>query len=200
MQTPEFINWLNSNSGFVQAVTTILLVVITAYYAWQTKRTVQLMSKTEEENRRPRIAIFIAQREDWLNLIELVIGNYGNGIARNISFKVDGDLTLFNEKENLNEIEIIKNGLTTLVPQQTIKIPLLSLVGRVEALQKKDVVISLEYSDHSFEHTYIDKYSMGFKSLIERQLGSPPIYEMAKNIEGINKGVEKISREIERCK
>ncbi|MFA5128665.1 MAG: hypothetical protein WC445_01710 [Patescibacteria group bacterium] len=196
----QIVNWLNNNSGFVQAVATLLLVVITAYYAWQTKRTVQLMSKTEEENRRPRIAVFIAQREDWLNLIELVIGNYGNGIARNISFIVDGNLTLFNEKENLNEIEIIKNGLPTLAPQQTIKIPLLSLVGRVDDLQKKDVTISLEYSDHSLEHTYNDKYLMGFKSLVERQLGTPPIYEMAKNIEGINKGVEKISREIERHK
>lgn len=192
----ETIDWLNSNNGFIQAITTLLLVLITAYYAWQTKRTVQLMSETKEENNRPRIAIFISQREDWLNFIELVVGNYGNGIAREISFKVDGDLTLFNDKEKLSEIEIIKNGLPTLVPQQIIKIPLLSLIGRVDDLKNKNITISLNYKDHSFKHIYSDKYPIAFNSLVECQLGTAPIYEIAKNIEGIKRSIEKISQNL----
>jgi len=196
MQTPELINWLNNNNGFVQTIATLLLVFITAYYAWQTRQTVQLMSKTEEENRRPRVAIFIEQRENSLNLIDLVIGNYGNGIARNIVFEIRGDLTLFDKKQNLNTVEIIKNGLPILAPRQTIKIPLLSLIGRLNDLQKKNLTILLEYNDHSSKNTYNDSYPIDFNCLVEHQLGTPPIYEIAKNIEGINKSMEKLSNDI----
>jgi hypothetical protein len=193
----ELINWLNGNTSFIQAITTLLLVVITAYYAWQTKRTVQIMSKTEEENKRPKVIVFITQREDWLNLVDLVIGNYGNGIARSISFKINDDLTLITKEQSLSKVEIIKNGLSTLAPQQVIKFPLLSLVGRVEDLQKKSLIISVEYKDHSQKHVYTESYPISFNSLVEQQLGNPPIYDIVKNMEGINKGVNEISHKID---
>jgi flagellar basal body-associated protein FliL len=99
MQESVLIEWLNDNVGAVQATTTIILVAITAYYAWQTKRNVQLLEKTEEETRRPHIAVYITQREEWFNIIDLIIGNYGSGIARDILFKIDNDLELLNKNE-----------------------------------------------------------------------------------------------------
>lgn len=192
------INLLNTNSGAVQAVATILLVAITIYYAWQTKRNVQVLEKTAEEGQRPKVAIYIKQREDWLNLVDLTIGNYGNGVARDIKFTVNNDIKLIRDGESLRNIEIIRNGLPTLAPQQEMTIPLLSLVGRVDELQKEDTNISIEYKDHSLNKTYQNIYLISFKSLLERQLGTPPIYEIAKNTEGIKKSLEKISKNIER--
>lgn len=196
----EIINWLNTNAGAVQAIATLTLVIITAYYAWQTKRNVQLLEKAEKESHRPRVAIYIIQREEWLNLIDLVIGNYGSGVARDIKFGVDDDLVLLDKEERLKDVEIINNGLPTLAPNQVIRIPLLSLTGRLDELQKKDITISLEYKDHSRKYNFTDKFPISFKSLVERQLGSPPIYKIAKEIESIKKAIEKISGDIHRSK
>jgi hypothetical protein len=200
MQISDTITWLNSNTGAVQAIATVILVLITAYYAVQAKRNVQVLEKTEEEARRPSVAIHIEQREDWLNFINLVIGNYGNGIARNITFKTKNNLTLFRQEEELKNLSIIKNGLPALVPQQIIRIPLLSLIGRIDDLKKEDIEICFEYKNHSLERSYSDKFIISFNSLIDRQIGNPPMYEIAKNTEGIKKSIEKIAYSIERRK
>lgn len=165
------IDWINKNGLLIQVVNTFALTVITAYYAWQTKSTVRLMSKTEESNSRPKIAIFIAQRENSFNIIDLVVGNYGDGIAKNITFRTNSLLALINEDEKLNDIDIIKNGLPTLAPKQTIKIPLLSVIGRLEDLKKQDIVIYLEYKDFSLKNIYQDEYKISFNSLIDRKIG-----------------------------
>ncbi len=163
-------NWLNSNAGAVQAGATFVLVAITAYYAWQTKRNVQLLERTEEEAHRPRVAVYITQKEEWLNIIDLVIGNYGNGIARDILFETDDDLELLNKDEKLNDVEILKNGLPTLAPNQIIRIPLLFLIGRLDELQNKNITISLEYKDHSRKHLYKDKITKPIREDIMMRL------------------------------
>lgn len=200
MLTSGIIIWLNDNTGAVQAIATVILVLVTTYYAIQAKRNVQVLEKTEEETRRPSVAVHIEQREDWLNFIDLVIGNYGNGIARNIVFKTENNLTLFRQEEKLKDISIIKNGLPTLVPQQIIRIPLLSLIGRIDDLKKEDIEICFEYKNHSLKRSYSDKFIISFNSLIDRQVGNPPMHEIAKNIEGIKKSIEKIAYNIEHRK
>jgi hypothetical protein len=72
----------------------------------------------------------------------------------------------------------------------------LLLIGRIDELQKKNITISLEYKDYSRKRLYTDRYIISFKSLVERQLGSPPLYKMAKDMEKIRKGIEEISKDM----
>lgn len=103
-------NFLNPNSSAIQAVSTFVLVLITGYYAWQTKRNIDVVRELEEKRNRPRLSMFLQQRDDWLNWVNLIITNYGNDLARNIKFKINEDIKLWRNDRTLSQLDIIKNG------------------------------------------------------------------------------------------
>src|SRR5690242_2507536 len=41
----QFVEWLNSNAGAVQSISTIVLVLVTIYYAWSTR---QIATETQD--------------------------------------------------------------------------------------------------------------------------------------------------------
>lgn len=187
---------LNTNAGAVQGLSTGALVLITAYYAWQTKQTVDLMRKSEKERLRPRIVVFLEQREEWLNLVDLVIANQGQGLAKEIIFELRGDIKLISDNKKLSQLMIIKNGIKDFPSQKILKLPLVSLVGRLDELENKNLKIFVNYKDEGKIKNYSDTFALDFKSLIESQLGSPPIYKISKSIEKIANSIEKIDRKI----
>lgn len=185
------LNFLNTNSSAIQAIATIVLVIITGVYVWFTRKTVQIMKKSEDERRRSHVILYIQQREDWLNFVDLIVGNYGIDVARDIEFTLNEDLQLLKEGEMLSNIGIIKNGIKNLVPQQILKIPLLSLVGRVEELQKKNIIVTITYKNSAEMKKFKEDFPLDFHSLVEHQIGEPPMYKISKNIESIAKVLDK---------
>jgi len=190
------IEFLNTNSGAIQGVAMILLVLITAFYAWQTYRTVRTMKETEEKRNRPRVILYIQQRKDWLNFVDLIIGNYGSDVAQNIRFDFNEDLELWPKGKTLSTIGIIKNGIKSLVPEQTLVISFLSLLDRVDELSKKNIVITVTYKDGVNIRSFSEKFPIDFNSLIEHQIGRPPIYEISGNIKEISTVLKKMERKI----
>ena len=117
----NIITYLNHNSGAIQGISTLILVIVTIYYAYQTKKTVRAMEQSEENHTRPQVAVFLQQWDDHLSLIDLVIANYGNGIARNIKFNVIGTNFALNpsrENETIKSFRVLNNGIKTLGPGQ----------------------------------------------------------------------------------
>jgi hypothetical protein len=190
----NFLIFLNTNSGAIQGIATITLVLVTAFYAWQTYKTVKAMKEVEEKRNRPRVILYIQQRKDWLNFIDLIIGNYGLDVAQNVQFAFNEDLELWSEGKTLSTIRIIKNGIKSLVPEQTLVIPFLSLLERVDELNKKNIVITVTYKDSVGIRDFSEKFPIDFNSLIEHQIGKPPIYEMSENIKKISAVLEKMER------
>jgi hypothetical protein len=190
------LNFLNTNAGAIQGLSTGILVAITAYYAYQTKQTVEVMKNSKKERQRPRIVVFLEQREDWLNFVDLVIANYGQGLAKEVTFKLKGDINLISGTKKLSELSIIKYGFKDLPPQKVKKLPLVSLVSQLNELEKKDLGITVNYQDMGGIDKYSDTFSLDFKSLIENQLGTPPIYKISEGVEKIAKSIEKINRKI----
>jgi len=169
----------------VQALASLVLIVITAYYAYQTKKTVEIMEHSEKERSRPKISIYIKQREDWLNFVELIITNHGQGYAKDVNFTLNEDLTLLQTDKKLSQLDIIKNGIKNFAPSQTLILPLLSLIGRVEELNKSKIIITVSYKDSSGAQIFSDKFFLDFNSLIETQIGSPAIYQIAEHLKNI---------------
>lgn len=89
----------------VQALLTGVLVIITAYYAYQTYKIVKLNEKVIEEQYGPQISIvpYI-----WDCVFSLLIKNSGKSAARNVRFILDKDVPQFNGKEKLNDFNIFK--------------------------------------------------------------------------------------------
>lgn len=75
---------LNSNSGAWQAISTIVLVAITAFYAWQTKQTVQEIQQQTKVQQTPILKI-TAHPTQWGTF---VFKNIGKGAALNTELRI----------------------------------------------------------------------------------------------------------------
>ena len=53
------ITWLNSNSGAITAIATVVLVGITAFYAWVTKKMLEENRQMRLDAQKPEIAIYL---------------------------------------------------------------------------------------------------------------------------------------------
>ena len=73
------IDWLNANDGAIIGIVTAVLVGITGYYAYLTRRLLKA-------NDTPEIAISLRPHEAHITLVMLCIENIGTGAARNLQF------------------------------------------------------------------------------------------------------------------
>src|ERR1700722_13806646 len=126
-------SFFDFNAGAAEVAFACALVIITAYYAWQSRETVRAIVWSEVQRLRPRVVVYLEQREDWLNLVDLVLENQG-GAAQNVRFMVENDIALFSEKNKLSDVSFLKNGFNFLPANRMIRVPLLNAVGRVEHL------------------------------------------------------------------
>ena len=135
------IDWLDAHSGTVQAITTIVLAIITAYYAWQThgqvkaaedqakasreavlasQAAVQESRRLREEQARAHVTLELWPWDRRYLLFDLVIRNYGSGAARDIHVNFDPD---FRQPQygggTMNELELLRD-LPFLAPQDEI--------------------------------------------------------------------------------
>lgn len=87
MSASSTIQFLNSNSGAIQAIATVVLVAITAYYAIQTKFAVNEASNARKDVRLPIIRVGIVGPFNDANgkMFRIPLKNVGYGIARRIS-------------------------------------------------------------------------------------------------------------------
>lgn len=114
----DILNFLNFNSGAIQSFSTIVLVIITAFYALQTKRTVREIERQTNLQQMPVLMLFIRDIRDYMDNVAdynqqqkyrgkyenflirirtetqksnyyLGLRNVGNGAAFNIEVKSD---------------------------------------------------------------------------------------------------------------
>ena len=90
----------------------------------------------------------------------------------------------------------VRNGIKNLVPKQILIIPFLSLLSRVEELNKKNIVVTVKYKDSRGVKNFSEDFPVDFNSLIENQIGKPPIYEMSENIKKIFAVLERMERKM----
>lgn len=76
------------NAGdWVQIIVTVILVVITGWYAWETRCIVKNMEKDREEMHRPVLTFQLISWE--ASLLKLRIQNVGSGVAVDIDGKIE---------------------------------------------------------------------------------------------------------------
>lgn len=175
---------------------TFILIVVTAFYAWQTYKTVNVMESANEANSRPVISVSVVNDSpEGVSFVYLIIRNTGKGLARNISFSISGDEL---KVENLGERErtfadigMLKNGIKVLAPSELRRTWLLSTIGRVDEILSKEVKISVDYSNADLSKRYKDEFVLDFASLTRIQLGHDSIRNIDKELEKIRKIMEK---------
>ena len=111
----EVITWLNSNSGAITAIATVVLVGITAFYAWVTRQ-------MRLDAQKPEIAIYLRlEKTDLIPkkmgifYIYLYVENIGMGPARDVKFSIDPSFNLPGDK-SLREVSFLELGIGYLPP------------------------------------------------------------------------------------
>lgn len=100
------ISYLDQHNGAVTAIATVALTVITAIYAFLTRRMVLEMQKARE----PFITIDMELPDPMLRVI---VANLGQSPARNIRFSIEKDLawlSVGDGSSGIGAIPAIKNG------------------------------------------------------------------------------------------
>jgi hypothetical protein len=94
------VDWLNANTGFFTTILSLVLVIITGYYAIITHKMLKSNEKANNEQTRPYVIAMIESQDSWLNLY---IKNIGKRPAHNV--KIDFNPQL----DNIDNLRISKD-------------------------------------------------------------------------------------------
>ncbi len=184
------VEFLNENSGAFAVIFSAVVAIATIVYAILTWKLVSETRKMREAQTELKVSVTIQPREEWINLIDMVIQNIGLGPAYNIKFEINPDFEYMKGKF-LSELGFMKNGLKYLAPNQ--KLQFFLTIENFEEKTKKPFEIRVTYQN-SIGKTYKDVYMIDFSQLIGlSQLGEPPLYKIAKNVEEIKKDIHHLS-------
>jgi len=181
--------------GRLEVLTVIFSGVVasaTVVYAILTWKLVSETRRMREAQTEPKVSVCIQPREEWINFIDLVIQNIGLGPAYDIKFKISPDFEYAKDRF-LSELGFMKNGISYLAPNQKIQFFLTNMIENFEEKMEKSFQVTITYKN-SIGKTYEDKYPIDFSQFIGlTQLGEPPLYKIAKNIESIQKDIHYLS-------
>lgn len=168
------------------AVLTAALVAITAYYAWQTRQTVEAMRQTSREQLRPRVGVYLVAGDRSASMSHIMIKNYGGTVAKNVRFRLDKDLEVnIAGKEKLSDYRVFKRGLKNLFPGQELIQFFLPLAGRPDGFFDEGIKIEVAYSSLEGK-AFTEEYYLDFASM-------PEVRNLTSNMTDLVKEVKKIS-------
>lgn len=97
----SILDYLNQNSGAINAIATAILVLITGWYAYITKKILKSGEDTSKEMLRPYIVVNIYSEDLFINLS---ISNIGKRPAKDLNITFDPSLKMI-EKANSENLE-----------------------------------------------------------------------------------------------
>ncbi len=183
----EVINWLNENDGAVMGIATAVLVVITGYYAYLTRR---LLKASDT----PEIAVSLRPHEAHVNAVMLYLENIGTGAARNLQF-VTSPSVIPNLDIPLEKIGFLSNGIAFFEPKRKIEQFLVIVRGKekLNELRQTPLKITVTYED-SVNHRHERIFELDFGEYEGfSQFGTPPLYEIAKATKDIQKDLHRVA-------
>ena len=181
------IDWLNSNSGAVNAILAAILVIITGVYAYLTRRQVLESKELREMTIRPALVVTAEIHEIHINFINLRIENIGGGAARNIRLRTSREFMIGNDS-SVNELGLFKRGIPLLGPGRSIET---FLANVYKLLQQEPLEVTAEYEDatgRKIEETFLVDFA-AFENL--SRVGEAPLHTIAKSIEKLQKSIGK---------
>lgn len=195
----SILEFLNSNSGAFSVIFAAVVAISTVVYAILTRKLVYETKEMREAQTEPKISVVVQPREEWINFMDMIIQNVGYGPAYNISFDISPDFEC-RKGEYLSRLGAMKSGLRYLAPNQRIQFFLTSMVEDFEQKVKKSFEIGVKYQNRVGK-TYEEKFMINFSEYVGLpQLGEPPMYEISKNIEQMQKDIHNLSTGFSRMK
>jgi prepilin signal peptidase PulO-like enzyme (type II secretory pathway) len=181
----EFLSIFVRDALWASVLVTTVLVVINAYYAWQTRQTIREMEKARKAEFIPHVRVELS----WLGPVFLVLKatNFGKGPATNV--KAEITFLPSNEKRIWEE--------AVLSPNESIRISLPE--GIIEKVCEKSANITVKGECKDiFGQTFKIDETIDTKDFIEqaKQLRQLLERDIAREVEGIKKELQEIVTEV----
>ena len=160
----EVITWLNSNSGAITAIATAVLVVITGFYAWVTKKILEENQQMRLAFQKPIIAIYLhsAITRTGYTSVCLFVENIGVGPAYDVNFTTDFSFSIGSNR-TLADVRFLERGIRYLPPRKkrVHRLGNWSDAGFPEVM-KKQLEITVTYKD-SLAEKYEEHFCLDFR-------------------------------------
>ena len=156
----DLLNYIESHSAIVQAISTVLLVLITGWYVYLMKKLIV----TTKEAKRPYV--FVELQGEGAFFLEIVIQNSGEMSAENVKFKIIKDL-VDSDGKNLSTYVPFKLGFATIPPQRRYKYDFF-VSNDFFKKPPNELIFELDVEYKSGTSKYEDKFSIDlapFRSL-----------------------------------
>ena len=187
------IDWLNSNSGAVNAILAAILVVITGVYAYLARLQVLESKKLREMITHPALVVTAEIHEKDRNLINFRVENIGGGAARSIRLRTSREFMTGNNRP-LHELGLFKRGIPLLGPGRNIETFLGSAINLYQESQEEPLEVTAEYEDatgRKFKETFLIGYA-AFENL-SRVVDDDPLQTIAKSIKELQQSIRNLS-------
>ena len=186
------IKWMNSNSGAVIGISTVVLVIVTGYYVYLTRRILEENRMMRLETHKPEIVVSLRPHEAHVHCAILCVENVGTGVAREVRFT--GNLSArFDGETPLEEIGFLKNGIDTLGPGQKIEHFLVSVLENPHVLEQTPLEIGVTYKD-SITPNHDRTFHLDFGAYKgTSEIGRSPLFEIAEATKHIEKHLHKLT-------
>lgn len=169
----NILGFLNENSNAILAVFSIVVGITTIVYARITWRMFSETKKMREVQTEPNISVSIISKEDHSYFKDIEIQNVGLGPAYNIKFDVTSDFK-YTEKKMFSEINIIKNGIKYLAPNQKIQFFLASISDIIQNKKEVSLKFIAKY-ENKFGKPHDGVFIIDFSEYFDmRHIGNPP--------------------------
>ncbi|MFF1530970.1 hypothetical protein [Cellulomonas sp. NPDC058312] len=120
---------MSTNSGplwtdVVVAVAAVLTLAVAVWAAWYARGQVQLARQTREDQSRPFVVVDFESSVVWLNVINLVVVNVGQTLARDVKLTFDPPLSSSQDKSEqfaLQDSALVTEGISAMPPGRRIE-------------------------------------------------------------------------------
>lgn len=177
----EIVNWLNSNSGAIIGIATVVLVGIVGYYAYLTRRFLKASDT-------PEIVVSLRPHEAYINLVALCVENIGPSVVRDLQF-VTNPSSVPGVDIPLGEISFIKNGIAYFEPGRKIEHFFVNVLedGKLDELKQTPFDVTVTYKD-SVKRDHERSFSLNFRENEGlARIGKPPLFEIAETTKQIQR-------------
>jgi hypothetical protein len=185
------LDFLNENSGAFLVLFTFIVTFATVFYAIITAKLFSETKKMREAQTEPNIFLTIQSKNEDFFLKDMVIQNIGQGAAYNIKFELDSDFE-FLKGRFLSKLNLIKNGLKYLAPNQKISFFIGSIPNLIQRKINTIFSIKIKY-ENRLGQSYENKYTVDFSEFFGMtHVGEPSLQKISTNLEKIQKDIHKM--------
>ena len=177
--------WANQNAGVLGLLFSLVVTISTVAYVTLTRSLVRETKEMRKAGTDPDIAMYLQQQERWINLLDMVMRNWGNGPAYDISFLVKEKEPLCKD-HNLSKVFALKKGIKYLAPGNEFRFYFGSAIDLLKDPIIGPIVIAVTY----YNRSRVKKTESFTFDITDFQgtmaVGKPPLFEIAEEIKHIS--------------